>query len=184
MPGSTPDRLIRTRRLQLVAVTPPFVAAVIAGDVSGAGTLIGGKVGLWLTTDPSHLIQLNLAAQAAEARNYPGLGRLILLPRSGEAGRVVGSIGFHGPPDDRGRLEASCRIHPAYRGRGLAAEALTGLLDWATERYGVRRFLVAIPSHGDGREPVPVEVEAARPGRRDAATGRLSDLLESKRRAP
>ena len=157
-----PDDPIRTARLELVPLTAQFVEAVVAGDAVAAGTEVGAKVGRWLTADPTHVIQLHLAAQAAAARGFPDPGRAIILVMPGRARRLIGSIGFHGPPDDRGRLEASCRVHASHRSRGFAAEALGALLDWATAWYGATRFLVAVPAAGERREPVPIEIADAR----------------------
>jgi GNAT superfamily N-acetyltransferase len=123
---------------------------------------------------------LHLAGQAAEARGYPGLGRVLVLVTPSRERRVIGSIGFHGPPDDRGRLEASCRIHPSQRSRGFAAEALGALLDWSTERNGVTRFLVAVPSRREYREPVPVEVAIPATQPNEAQMDHIATLLESR----
>lgn len=153
---------IPTAHLELVTLTDRFVKAVVAGDREAAGKEIGARVGRWLTSDPSHVVQLHLAVQRAEARGFPGLGRLVVRGGRGQVRRVIGSIGFHGPPDEHGRLEASCLIHPAYHGRGYASEALGALLDWATVRFGVTRFLVAIPSRHEQAQPIPIEVASAR----------------------
>lgn len=172
---------IRTVRLHLVVVTTGFVEAVLAADAARAGAAIGVRVGTWLTADPSHLVQLNLARQAAEARGFPGLGRVIVLDLGSQLRTVIGTIGFHGPPDERGRLEVSCRLHPAHRSRGYAAEALSGLLDWATAGYGVTRFLVDVAPRREGLDPVPVEIadrQRDAPDAVDAQVDEVARLLE------
>jgi RimJ/RimL family protein N-acetyltransferase len=40
-------------------------------------------------------------------------------------------VGFHGPPDDQGRVEIGYGIVPAQRRQGYAREAIAGLTDWA-----------------------------------------------------
>lgn len=175
------DDPIRTTRLELVRLTPTFVEAVVAGDAGAAGTEIAARVGRWLTADPSHVIQLHLAGRAADLSGYPGLGRAIILVVPGTARRVIGSIGFHGPPDERGRLEASCRVHPAHRSRGFAAEALGALLDWATESYSVTRFIVAVPAARERREPVPIEIADAPAGPIQVQVDHTAKLLETER---
>lgn len=72
--------------------------------------------------------------------------------------RVIGSICFHGPPDDRGRLELGCAIDPADQHQGYAAEATTALVDWAARRYGITRFVVAIPAVGERGVAEPIEI--------------------------
>lgn len=165
---------IRTPNLRLVPLTTRFVEAELAGDTATAQSEIGSRVGPWLAADPSHLVQLHLAATSAEAAGFPGLGRAIVLEAQGRAPRVIGTIGFHGPPDERGRLEASCRIHPALYGRGYAAEALGALLDWAESRFAVTRFLVAVPARRERLAAQPVEIAVPI----EAQLGQLAGLLE------
>ena len=169
------DLTIRTPRLELVTLTASFVRALTAGDTRGAGDELGSRVGRWLAGDPSHVVQLHLAERAAVAAGLAGIGRVIVLRAGSRGGRAIGSIGFSGPPDDHSRLEVSSRIHPAYRGHGYAAEAMTGLLDWATARFGITRFLVAVPFGGQPGELVPVEIAVPGP---ESRYERIHDLVD------
>lgn len=158
---------IRTPRLELIALTPSFVEALVAGDLATAGAELGIRVGPWLASDPSHVIQLHLAGLAGQSVGYEGFGWLVVLSGGRRARRAIGSVGFHGPPDARGRLELGCRIHPAHRGQGYAAEASTALLDWAATRFGITRFLVAVPARQEPWDLVPLEISnrgSATPG--------------------
>jgi ribosomal-protein-alanine N-acetyltransferase len=170
---------IRTTHLELVALTPRFAEALVAGERATAAEEINASVGGWLTDDSSHVVQLQLAARAAETEGFQGLGRAIVL-KGERARRVIGTIGFHGPPDERGRLEVSCRIDPAQQSRGYAAEALGALLDWATARFGVNRFLVALPTRRARRAPVPIEIAVRRVDSVDKQIGYLGELLEAR----
>lgn len=172
------DDPIRIANLELVPLTTQFVEAVVAGDVVTAGMEIGASVKGWLTADPSHLVQLHLARLAAEAAGFPGLGRAIVRGVPRHARSVIGTIGFHGPPDEHGRLEASCRIQPVHQGQGFASEALGALLDWATERYGVTRFLVAVPSRQASLQPVAVEIAFGRNRPKETHVHQIARLLE------
>jgi RimJ/RimL family protein N-acetyltransferase len=171
---------VRTRRLELVTLTASLADAITAGDVGTAAGELGAEVGRWLTADPSHVVQLRLAGQAAAAAGFAGLARAIVL-RRGAHRQAIGSIGFHGPPDEAGRLEVSCRIHPAHRGRGYGAEATTGLLDWATARFGITRFLLAVPSRREAANVVPIEIASRRSGGPDQEIDALADMLEGDR---
>jgi len=150
--------------------------AITADRPDAAARELGASVSRWLVTDPSHLVQLWLAAQAAAAVGLSGSARLIVL--SGLHRRLIGSIGFHGPPDDAGRLEVACTIHPAHRGQGYGAEAMDALLDWASERFGITRFVLAVPSHHEAPALVPIEVESRRTEWPDKAIDGLAELLE------
>ena len=178
MPLNTSRESIQTDRLELVALTSAFVQALVAGEVAAAGAEIGARVSRSLTSDPSHIVQLHLAQQAGEAAGFAGLGRVIVL-RSGPRGRrAIGSIGFHGAPDERGRLEVGCRILPSSRGWGYAAEALTALLEWAAADFGVTRFLVAVPSPRESHSLVAVEMAFEQGASFETSTEGLAKLVE------
>lgn len=170
------DAPIRTRRLELVVLSDPFVDAIIAGDQATAARVIGASVSRWLMTDPDHLVQLRLGAHAASAAGFPGVARVIVL--SDLHRRAIGWSGFNGPPDDAGRLEVGCRIHPAHRRRGFGVEATTALLDWATERFGITRFLLAVPDRREAFGLVSIQVGSGRTPRPDRAMDALANLLE------
>ena len=57
-----------------------------------------------------------------------------------ETNEIVGSISFHGPPDDRGMLEIGLGVHENFQRRGYAREALLGMWMWASEQPGVKVF--------------------------------------------
>ena len=57
---------------------------------------------------------------------------------------VIGSIGFHGPPDAEGRVEVGYRVEPQYRRQGYASEAVRALFDWANATHGITRFIASI----------------------------------------
>ena len=153
------EQLIRTERLELLPLPEPFVDVLLAGDVVGAGHEIGALVGSWFRSHPAHFAQLRLASRGVDAMTAPGLGWAIVRVDARGQRRLIGSIGFHGSPDDRGRLELGCRLHPAYRGRGFTAEAVAAFLDWAAATYGITRFLVSVSSSSPPPHRVPRGVQ-------------------------
>ncbi len=50
---------------------------------------------------------------------------------------VVGDIGFHAPPNERGALTVGYGLAPAARGHGYATEGLRALIAWALDQPGV-----------------------------------------------
>jgi RimJ/RimL family protein N-acetyltransferase len=58
---------------------------------------------------------------------------------------IVGSISFHGPPDEAGMMEIGLGVHPDFQRLGFATEALTGMWSWVVEQPGVEllRYTVA-----------------------------------------
>ena len=72
------------------------------------------------------------------------LGRAMVLTDDDGTKRVVGSIGFHGPPDEQGRLEVGYSVDPPFRRRGYARESVKALFDWANREHGITRFIASI----------------------------------------
>jgi RimJ/RimL family protein N-acetyltransferase len=50
---------------------------------------------------------------------------------------IVGSVSFHGPPDEAGMMEIGLGVHPDFQRLGFATEALTGMWTWVAEQPGV-----------------------------------------------
>ena len=55
-----------------------------------------------------------------------------------ELGLVIGGAGFLGPPDDQGAVEIGYGTAPEWRNRGLATEAVVGLLAFAWSQPSVQ----------------------------------------------
>ncbi|HEY7419831.1 MAG TPA: GNAT family N-acetyltransferase [Ktedonobacteraceae bacterium] len=51
---------------------------------------------------------------------------------------AIGGIGFHGPPDEAGRVEIGYNIIPAYEGQGYATEMVRRVIDWAFQTLGIQ----------------------------------------------
>lgn len=67
-----------------------------------------------------------------------------------EDNKMVGHIGFHGPPDEDGIAEIGYTIEAEHRRRGYALEAIEALLDWARQTHGGTRFRASV---GPWNEP-------------------------------
>jgi RimJ/RimL family protein N-acetyltransferase len=68
---------------------------------------------------------------------------MVLTDATGER-HVIGTIGFHGPPDDQGRLEVGYRVEAPFRRQGFARESVQALFDWAASAHGIHRFVASI----------------------------------------
>lgn len=124
--------MIETERLELHVLPAALVAALVDGDLDRARAL-----------DPPY----DLTAQTFEgdagvlARRYaqleadpteePWLLRAAVLRGTRQ---VVGRIGFHAPPDDRGVVEIGYVVARAHRRAGLATEMVRGMLGWAVSQ--------------------------------------------------
>lgn len=65
--------------------------------------------------------------------------------------KMLGLIRFHGSPDPhadkpymKGAVELGYHIFSNYRRKGYAHEAISGMIKWATEGFGVHRFIASI----------------------------------------
>ncbi|MFD4571769.1 GNAT family N-acetyltransferase [Streptomyces sp. NPDC058417] len=122
-------------RLALEGVTP-----AAAQDLAAGGD--GGFV--WLGDRPYD--GTREVARALREAWYAGTHR----PEFGmfavvrEDGRAVGSVSFHGVPDEEGRTEIGYDLVPAARGHGHATAAVTALTDWALSRDDVRAVCATV----------------------------------------
>ena len=134
---------IRTERLELVSMSVPFLEALARRDVEAATGEIGAEVPPWLPEQLEHFVQYRLATLRVDPSARPWLGRALVLSEEAGRRRVIGTAGFHAPPDTEERVEIGYRIDPAYRRQGYAIEAVRGLFDWAAAQ-GVHRFIASI----------------------------------------
>ncbi|HSL77730.1 MAG TPA: GNAT family N-acetyltransferase [Candidatus Limnocylindrales bacterium] len=131
---------ITTPRFELVSMTLPFMEALRRRDLAAAEHLIGAKVPTHMPDDLEHFLEFRIADLTADQTWQPWLGRAIVLhdPRAGR--RIIGSIGFHSPPDETGQVEVGYRVEPEFRRQGVATEVVRAMLEWAYRDRGIRRF--------------------------------------------
>jgi len=118
-----------TPRLQLVVLVPEALESLVARDVQGASR----KQGIELSNDfLSSLDVAFLGRQLTGVRTRPSSRDWFVraIVRSKDDA-VVGQCGFHGPPEDSGRVEIGYTVFERFRRNGYAAEAVEGLIDWA-----------------------------------------------------
>ena len=150
--GETPELAvpaIHSERLQLESMSVPFMRALLARDLVAAEREVGAHVPAWLPDQLDHFLQYRLAQLAVDPSILEWLGRSMVMTDDAGRRRIVGTIGFHGPPDPRGRVEIGYSVDPVYRRRGLAREAVRAMLDWAATTHGVRRFVASISPAND-----------------------------------
>lgn len=142
----TPEEIetIRTARLELVSMSVPFMEALAQHHLEVASLEAGAAVPAWMAEQLEHFLKFRLNQLAADPSIREWLGRAIVLTDAAGERRVIGSIGFHGPPDAEGRLEVGYSIDPPFRRQGYAREAVDALFDWAHARYGIDRFIASI----------------------------------------
>ncbi|MFD5802433.1 GNAT family N-acetyltransferase [Streptomyces sp. NPDC127020] len=122
-------------RLTLQGVTPAAATDLAAGGDGGFEWVGSGP--FQGTRDAAGML---LKAYEAGAHR-PEWGVFVLVRT--EDGRAVGGMGFHGPPDEDGRVEVGYDLAEAARGHGYATEALRALSAWALARDEVTSVFAA-----------------------------------------
>ncbi|MER7057554.1 GNAT family N-acetyltransferase [Streptomyces sp. NPDC000351] len=137
LPGRAPvtgwrwlnNLVVPAERLTLQGVTPAAATDLVAGGDGGFEWAGGGP--FQGTRDAAGML-----LQAYEAGVHrPEWGVFVLVRR--EDGRAVGGMGFHGVPDEEGRVEIGYDLVEAARGHGYATEGLRALSAWALAREEV-----------------------------------------------
>jgi RimJ/RimL family protein N-acetyltransferase len=127
MPSVPP---IRTPRFELVSMSLLFMRALLEGDLATAETEIDAAVPPDMRDGLDAFLQFRIADLEVDPTVQPWLGRAIVL--DDDAGRrIIGSAGFHAPPDVDGRVEIGYRVRPEHRRQGVASEVVQALFDWA-----------------------------------------------------
>jgi [ribosomal protein S5]-alanine N-acetyltransferase len=125
--------IIRTGRLDLVPVELSDAHAVLSGV----------RRPDWATDYPTEgdSVIAGLIAQNSTARTDTYTHYKITLRAMGQ---VIGGCGFLGPPDPTGSVEIGYGLVPSERGKGIATEAVKGLLE-AAWKDPVVNLVVAFP---------------------------------------
>jgi ribosomal-protein-alanine N-acetyltransferase len=133
---------IRTERFELVSMSLPFMRALHARDMVAATAEIGASIPPDMPDDLEHFLEYRITDLSTDPTIQPWLGRVIVLDADGDR-RIIGSAGFHSPPDGDGRVEVGYRVEREHRRQGVATEVVRALLDWAWREHGVTRFRAA-----------------------------------------
>jgi RimJ/RimL family protein N-acetyltransferase len=140
-----------TARLQLVSLSPEAIDALLDGALDRAAALIGATVSEEWAASTRRPLRYRQRQLRDDPALQPWLLRAMVLRRPQP--EVVGHIGFHGAPDERGALEVGYAVLPGHRRQGYAEEAVRALFEWAGREHGVRRFVASVspgnaPSRG------------------------------------
>ena len=121
-----------------------FMRLLLARDIDGAAAEIGAAVPAGLPDQLDNFLQFRIADLEGNPEAQPWLGRAIVLTEPAGSRRIIGSAGFHEPPNADGRVEIGYRVEAAHRRQGVATEVVRALLDWAATEHGVQRFRASV----------------------------------------
>lgn len=135
-------RVLRTRRLHLVAVTPDLARAQLEGREALSRTLGAHIPDDWpppLTEDTHEFIAERVGEHPDESVWWFWFW---LRPDDSPLGRTAVAIGgFKGPPDATGTVEIGYSVVPGHQRQGLASEAVAELVRFAFYDGAVRRVI-------------------------------------------
>jgi RimJ/RimL family protein N-acetyltransferase len=112
--------------LRLVPLSVETMRALVAGDLDAASAQTGITATPYLV-DHAWLWRIRLPQVAEDPAALDWIARAAVTP----SGEVVGLVGFHGPPDDRGMVEVAYGVDPEFRRQGYARSLLAIALEWA-----------------------------------------------------
>ncbi len=122
----------------------PFMEALGRRDLAVAAGVLEASVTPWMADQLEHFVAYRLRQLAEDRTVREWLGRAMILTDAAGERHAIGSIGFHGPPDELGRLEIGYSVDPDHRRQGFAREAVRAMLDWAHDRHGIETFVASI----------------------------------------
>jgi [ribosomal protein S5]-alanine N-acetyltransferase len=134
--------IVRTPRLDLVPMSPAFMAASLGGRRADAEGELGATVPADWPGKAERFLRIRLDDLAHDPSAAPWLIRATVLR---EPARVmVGHVGFHGEPSSEGVVEIGYTTFPPFQRQGFAKEAAVGLLHWAAGDERVKRFRASV----------------------------------------
>ncbi len=136
---------IRSRRLELVSLSPQVLEALVNGRRGEAEAELSVSLPEdWLDDEVEPFLRLRLGQMQRDPESQRWLVRGVVRRRDH---RMIGHAGFHGPPGSWGiapdKVELGYTVLPPYRGRGYATEAADALMSWAATQ-GIRHFVASV----------------------------------------
>jgi ribosomal-protein-alanine N-acetyltransferase len=145
---------IASERLELVSMSPAFIASVLDEEREEAESLAGLKLPEdWPDAHDRRFLAFRLRQMREQPELEPWFVYGVVLPDSERP--LIGHAGFHGPPGTNAvkaadAIEVGYTIFEPYRQRGYATEVVRALIDWASREHAIRHFVASI---APGNEP-------------------------------
>ncbi|MGI8456698.1 MAG: GNAT family N-acetyltransferase [Propionibacteriaceae bacterium] len=128
--------------IELVQLPASAIAALADGDLAAADVAASVPLSAWLVSPgPRRTWGYRMRQLAKRPSDADWITRVIWDPA---LGRTVGQAGFHGPPDEHGRVEVGYGVDPDHRRHGYARAAFVDLLERARHEPSVRVLRVTI----------------------------------------
>ena len=144
----TRSHRIETPRTTLILLPAEFHRAALAGETDLAEKIVGASLpGGWPDEDDRFMLDMRLK-DLSDHPEWAHWWVRAIVERS--SSKMVGHVGFHGPPDNDGLVEVGYTIFEQHRRKGFAEEAVRALLAWALADEDVVGFRASV---GPWNEP-------------------------------
>jgi ribosomal-protein-alanine N-acetyltransferase len=172
---------IRTPRLELLSMPPPFIEALLEDRYEEAAQLLGIALP---HGPPDRQVKRFLVRRLEQIRRDPAvqrwLARVIVLRTRDRS--MIGNVGFHGEPGVNAKnredaLEIGYGILPEYRGRGYATEAVRALIEWARGE-GFHHFIASVAPDNSPSLAIVQKLGFVRTGERWDEEDGIEDVFE------
>ena len=144
---------IESERLELVSMSPDFIAAVLEERRGDAESLAGLRLPEgWPDAHDRRFLSFRLRQMRERPELEEWFVYAVVLP-DGER-PLIGHAGFHGPPGTNAvkaadAVEVGYTIFEPYRRQGYATEGARTLIDWASREHGVHRVIASVSPEND-----------------------------------
>ena len=127
-------QILETQRLKLLPYTLELKKATLTDRTRLAETLGVTIPEAWPGADLLEALPYFIQAMQKDPQGLVWDG--IIIHKADQT--AIGAIGFHGAPDESGRIEIGYNIIPAYEGQGYATEMARRIIDWAFQTPGIQ----------------------------------------------
>lgn len=170
---SARDDVLFTERLALEPITIAMIEAATTGEWARLEALSRAR-GPSVRPGPE-LFHRGFGWSIERIRRNPEWrlwGDRLMIARQGER-RILGSVVFHGHPDEAGVAEIGYGVDEAVRGQGLATEAARACVAWALEQPAVLSVMATAHALNRASQRVLEKVGMRRVGSREEPFGEL-----------
>lgn len=126
---------IRTSRLILIPVTLDITQSLIHGNTNEIEKLGIIADGAWPTKEAMDI--LPIINRTLEKDKIPSGFEFWIIVKKDDM-KVIGDIGFHSKPDEKGEVEVGYGLVVQERGKGFGLEALKAIMNWAVSQNSVK----------------------------------------------
>ncbi len=126
---------IYTDKLMLIPITLKITRDLISGSYKELENLGIKTDGKWPTDDTKDI--LPIINETLEKDKVPsGFETWMIIKKDNM--QVIGDIGFHGKPNEKGEVEIGYGLVEAERKKGFGLEALNAIINWLTFKENVK----------------------------------------------